>query len=274
MTGLQLSDLLEPVMQLAYEAGRLIESELNRPDGPRGSGFKADVDVEIEVLLRQRLKHILNCDFVGEETGCELSGHPFSWVVDPNDGTGDFLNRRPGSAISIGLLHNATPVLGVVYAPVTPSGPDCIAWAEGAPALLRNGRPVNNDLQSAILAPGTAVMVSYGGTQKAKQNALLCHPAIFHPMPSIAYRLARVAAGDGVAAVSLYSVSPHDLVAGHALLRAVNGDIWNEKGESVRYASPQAFTRSLNFCFGGAQAACSELLGRPWHSLKGSGYVL
>lgn len=124
---------------------------LNRPDGPRGSGFKADVDVEIEVLLRQRLKHILNCDFVGEETGCELSGHPFSWVVDPNDGTGDFLNRRPGSAISIGLLHNATPVLGVVYAPVTPSGPDCIAWAEGAPALLRNGRPVNNDLQSAIL---------------------------------------------------------------------------------------------------------------------------
>ncbi|RRU89730.1 hypothetical protein EGI97_21945, partial [Stutzerimonas xanthomarina] len=76
-----------------------------------------------------------------------------------NDGTGDFLNRRPGSAISIGLLHNATPVLGVVYAPVTPSGPDCIAWAEGAPALLRNGRPVNNDLQSAILAPGTAVMV-------------------------------------------------------------------------------------------------------------------
>ena len=112
--------------------------------------------------------------------------------------------------------------------PVTPSGPDCIAWAEGAPALLRNGRPVNNDLQSAILAPGTAVMVSYGAP-KAKQNALLCHPAIFHPMPSIAYRLARVAAGDGVAAVSLYSVSPHDTVAGHALLRAVNGDIWNER---------------------------------------------
>ncbi len=273
MTGLQLSDLLEPVMQLAYEAGRLIESELNRPDGPRGSGFKADVDVEIEVLLRQRLKHILNCDFVGEETGCELSGHPFSWVVDPHDGTGDFLNRRPGSAISIGLLHNATPVLGVVYAPVTPRGPDCIAWAEGVPALLRNSRPVENDLQSAILAPGTVVMVSYGATQKAKQNALLCDPASVLPMTSIAYRLARVAAGDGVAAVSLYSVSPHDLVASHALLRAVNGDIWNEKGEPVRYATPQAFTRNLTFCFGGAPAACSELLGRPWHCLKDSGHV-
>lgn len=273
MAGLRLGDLLRPVIQLAYEAGQLIELELTRPDGPRGEGFKADVDVEIELLLRHRLKQILDCDFVGEETGCELSGHPFCWVVDPNDGTADFLERRPGSAVSIGLLHNLMPVLGVVYAPVTARGADCIAWAEGMSTLQRNGRPVANDLHSVILAPGTVVMVSYGATQKSKQNALLCQPAIFHSMPSIAYRLARVAAGDSVAAVSLYSVSPHDLVAGHALLRAVNGDIWNEKGELVRYAAPQAFTQSLNFCFGGAQAACMELLGRPWNSLKGSGVV-
>ena len=270
MTGLQFGDLLEPVMQLAYDAGRLIESELNRSDGPRGSGFKADVDVEIELLLRRRLKQILDCDFVGEETGCELSAHPFCWVVDPNDGTADFLERRAGSAASIGLLHNLTPVLGVVHAPVTARGPDCIAWAEGMPALLRNGLPIVNDLQSVTLAAGTAVMVSYGAIQKAKQNTQLCQPAMFHPMPSIAYRLARVAVGDGVAAVSLYSVSTHDLVAGHALLRAVNGDIWNEKNEPVRYASPKAFTRALNYCFGGAQAACMELLDRPWHSLLDS----
>lgn len=64
-----------------------------------------------------------------------------------------------------------------------------------------------------ILAPEAQVMVSYGATQTAKQSAQLCQPAMFHPMSSIAYRLARVAAGDGVAAVSLYSVSPHDLVA-------------------------------------------------------------
>jgi len=127
-----------------------------------------------------------------------------------------------------------------------------------------------NDLQSVTLATGAEVMVSYGAIQKAKQNTQLCQPAMFHPMPSIAYRLARVAVGDGVAAVSLYSVSTHDLVAGHALLRAVNGDIWNEKNEPVRYASPKAFTRALNYCFGGAQAACMELLDRPWHSLLDS----
>ena len=90
-------------------------------------------------------------------------------------------------------------------------------------------------------------------------------------MPSIAYRLARVAAGDGIAAVSLYSVSTHDVVAAHALLRAVSGDIWNERGELLRYDSPNAFSRPLRFCFGGAPSACAELLRRPWNSLLDTG---
>lgn len=86
-------------------------------------------------------------------------------------------------------------------------------------------------------------------------------------MPSIAYRLARVAAGDGIAAVSLYSVSTHDVVAAHALLRAVHGGIWDERGQPLRYKSPVQFMQPPQFCFGGAPAACAELLARPWHSV-------
>lgn len=263
--------LLTPVIELALQAGRLIEAELSRPDGPRGAGDKAEVDVEIEVMLREGLQRILTCDFVGEETGIDLSGHRFAWVVDPNDGTADFLKRRPGSAVSIGLLRDGTPVLGVVYAPVNAHGPDCIAWAEGLQTLLRNGQPVSRDLCSATLSSDSVVFVSYSAYLKPEQNAVLCRPAIFHPMPSIAYRLARVAAGDGIAAVSLYSVSTHDVVAAHALLRAVSGDIWNERGELLRYDSPNAFSRPLRFCFGGAPSACAELLRRPWNSLLDTG---
>ena len=63
--------------------------------------------------------------------------------MDSNDGAGDFLKGLKGSAISVGLLHNRIPVLGVVHAPVTPSGiSDCIAWAEGLAYLLPNGLPV------------------------------------------------------------------------------------------------------------------------------------
>ncbi|MDT4878272.1 hypothetical protein FQZ97_1138590 [compost metagenome] len=86
-------------------------------------------------------------------------------------------------------------------------------------------------------------------------------------MPSIAYRLARVAAGDGVAAVSLYAVSPHDVVAGHALLRAGGGGLWNEQGLALGYATPVAFNRPARFCFGGAEAACLQLIQRPWRTV-------
>lgn len=271
MAELQVRHLLAPVIELALQAGLLIEAELSRPDGPRGSGDKAEVDVEIEKLLREGLQQILACDFVGEETGVDLSGHRFAWVVDPNDGTADFLKRRPGSAVSIGLLRDGTPVLGVVYAPVNAHGPDCIAWAEGLQTLLRNGQPVSRALCSATLSSDSVVFVSYSAYLNPEQNTVLCRPAISHPMPSIAYRLARVAAGDGIAAVSLYSVSTHDVVAAHALLRAVNGDIWNERGELLRYASPNTFSRPLRFCFGGAQAACAELYSRPWNSLLDTG---
>ncbi|MDH4561222.1 hypothetical protein E8F06_09475 [Pseudomonas sp. BN411] len=85
-------------------------------------------------------------------------------------------------------------------------------------------------------------------------------------LPSV-YRLARVAAGDGIAAVSLYAVSPHDVVAGHALLRAGGGGLWNEQGLELGYATPAEFNQSARHCFGGAEAACFGLMQRPWRTV-------
>ena len=76
----------------------------------------------------------------------------YCWVVDPHDGTRAFLEGRRGSAISVALLREATPVLGVVYAPTSPDrGPDLIAWAEGG-GITRNGAPVTIDLRRRDLA--------------------------------------------------------------------------------------------------------------------------
>ncbi|MCY1289165.1 putative inositol 1-monophosphatase ImpA [compost metagenome] len=260
-------ELLDAVIALVLRAGRLIEAELDRPGGPRGGGDKAEVDAEIEDLLREGLTKILPCDFVGEETGCQLSGHRLCWVVDPNDGTSDFLQGRIGSAISVGLLGDCVPVLGVVYAPLTDRGPDCIAWVEGMPTLLRNGAPVAPSVGANELDSRSVVFVSVAALTQPTRNAKLCAPASFHPMPSIAYRLARVAAGDGVAAVSLYSVSPHDVVAGHALLRAVGGELWSEQGQALRYSQQATFVQPARFCFGGAEAVCRLLVQRPWREL-------
>ncbi|MCY1384718.1 hypothetical protein D9M69_730110 [compost metagenome] len=86
-------------------------------------------------------------------------------------------------------------------------------------------------------------------------------------MPSIAYRLARVAAADAVAGVSLVPVSAHDIVAGHALLIGAKGVLLNQEGDPINYESEGRLSRCSLRCFGGAPRACQELSQRSWDKL-------
>lgn len=262
---LDAKNILSSVITAVERAGALLAAEYVRPGGRRGFGDKADVDVEIEEVLRAELLHILPCDFWGEETGHVLTGNPFCWVVDPNDGTSDFLKGLKGSAVSVGLLHDNLPALGVVHAPVTlGDASDCIAWAAGMDHLLRNGSPVHVDLSKQQLSESSLVMVSSAAGNKPQINQELCAPGDFYPMPSIAYRLARVAAGDGVCGVSLYPVSAHDVIAGHALLLGANGVLVDELGDAIRYQTEADMYRVSNRCFGGAPRVCADLVARDW----------
>lgn len=264
--------LRERVVEAVLSAGKLLAAEWRRPGGPRGRADKAEVDTEIEHLLRADLLELLNCDFWGEETGHRLTGAEFCWVVDPNDGTTDFLQGRPGSAVSVGLLRNAVPVLGVVYAPVTPDrGPDCISWAKGLGGIMRNDNLVVRRLEHLGFEPGSKVLVSSAATSKPELNAQLCAPADFIPLPSIAYRLARVAAGDAVAGISLVPVSAHDIAAGHALLIGARGILFDQEGKLISYESEEKLALASLRCFGGAPSACQELFRRDWNCLFEAG---
>ncbi|MDH4565160.1 inositol monophosphatase [Pseudomonas sp. BN414] len=260
--------LLDQVVEKVLLAGNLLEAEWNRPGGPRGHGDKAEVDVEIEQQLRVSLLDLVDCDYWGEETGRILTSAEFCWVVDPNDGTSDFLQGRRGSAVSVALMRNTVPVLGVVYAPVTSDrGPDCISWTKGLGGILRNGELLPSRLIHLHLEAGSKVFVSTAAANKPKLNSELCAPADFVPMPSIAYRLARVAAGDAVAGISLVPVSAHDIAAGHALLIGAKGVLLDERGEPICYGSQALLSTSAHRCFGGAPRACQELFRRKWERI-------
>jgi ADP-ribosylglycohydrolase len=82
------------------------------------------------------------------------------------------------------------------------------------------------------------------------------------PMPSIAYRLARVAVGDGIATVTLRPVAAHDIAAGHALLAAAGGVLLAEDGTPVSYGAHGDCRPGA--CFGGAPDAVAILQGRTW----------
>jgi ADP-ribosyl-[dinitrogen reductase] hydrolase len=197
--------LLEHVIVAAEAAGWVLAEEFARPNGPRGGAGHADVNDQIEATLRKQFLELLPARWRGEETDVfKGAGGPYCWLVDPHDGTSAFLAGERGSAVSIALLHNGVPVLGVVHAPLSPDrGKDTIAWAQGLDHLLRNGIPIAPALADAALSVGAIVFVSQAAPEYPIGNARAVAPARFVALPSIAYPLARAAVGDGVAAVSL-----------------------------------------------------------------------
>ena len=242
----------------------MLAAEFRRSPRPRGHGDKAEIDREIEVVLRDELLSILRCRFVGEETGTVADlDERFCWLVDPHDGTSAFLEGHRGSAVSIALLGDGAPVLGVVYAPLSPDrGPDLIAWMSGMDHLLRNGARVRVDLTTRELRPGALVFLNHRASSRPLGSAQVVAPGRFVSLPSIAYRLARVAVGDGIAAVSTSHPGAHDYAAGHALLLAAGGVLLNEQGEPVAYSN--AGESSVVACFGGAPTAARTLAARDW----------
>ena len=256
--------LLPSVIEAAREAGAFVAAEFARPDGPRFSDhITAPLDHEIEMLLRDRLLSLLPARFVGEEAGIlEAPPNGYCWVVDPHDGTRAFLEGRRGSAVSIALLREGIPILAVVYAPTSPDhGPDLIAWAQGGP-ISRDGKPVDIDLRDRDLTAGDVVFLNHGAWQRPIWHGKACAPAGFMPLPSIAYRLARIAVGDGIATQTLRPVNALDIAAGHALVMAAGGVLVAEDGTPVTYTVLGESRPSA--CFGGAPRAVETLRARIW----------
>jgi ADP-ribosylglycohydrolase/fructose-1,6-bisphosphatase/inositol monophosphatase family enzyme len=262
-----LAHALAVAIAAAREAGDALRADLHRPGGPRGAVDKAPADTEAEERIRARLlRELPGSGFLGEETGRAPAGPGAPlWIVDPNDGTRDYLRGRRGSAVSIALLVERRPRLGVVFAFSYPDDDgDLFAWAEGCGPLTRNGRPA---APPEGLGP-EVVLVSSAGDRDPAGNAACVSPARFRTVPSIAHRLALVAAGEAVAAISLNTPSAWDYAAGHALLTGAGLALVDEQGRDVAYA-PDGESRCLR-AFGGRRSAVERLLSQPWQTVATS----
>jgi ADP-ribosylglycohydrolase/fructose-1,6-bisphosphatase/inositol monophosphatase family enzyme len=254
--------LVEQVSGLVLAAGDMLVAEFMRPGGPRGAGETAAIDAEIEAMLRPALLALQPARYAGEETGQggDLASN-LCWLVDPHDGTSAFLDGHRGTSVSVALLRDGVPVLGVVYAPMPPDrGPDLIAWAEGMSGLRRNGVLIEPTRRDAGLSAGDIVFLNHRSAARPVAAGSLVAPARFVALPSIAYRLARVAAGDGVAAVSFNAPVGHDYAAGHALLIGAGCVLLDQAGRLVTYGTDAR--SAVEACFGGESQAAAELARR------------
>ena len=80
-----------------------------------GRDIKLQLDTDTEEIIKRSLSSNSSFSILGEETGLSNDLGEFYWVVDPLDGTSNFLRNIPISCVSIALMQNLTPILGVIY---------------------------------------------------------------------------------------------------------------------------------------------------------------
>jgi len=81
----------------------------------QGRDIKLQLDIDTEQLIKDSLRSQSTFSILGEETGLSSDVGEFYWVVDPLDGTSNFLRDIPISCVSIALMQDLQPILGVIY---------------------------------------------------------------------------------------------------------------------------------------------------------------
>ena len=109
-------------LQIAKSAALLAGEFLLKSQGTdlkillnQGRDLKLQLDIETENIIKDYISAHSNYSILGEETGPSDKLDECFWVIDPLDGTSNFLRGIPISCVSIALMHELKPVLGVIY---------------------------------------------------------------------------------------------------------------------------------------------------------------
>lgn len=222
--------MLERAVALARGAGELLVAHfgsLRRTDADRKGGRRRDLvsraDVEAERWLCERIPG--EDDILAEEGGNRTRGTRRTWVVDPLDGTVNFLHGIPWWCVSIGVVEEGRLIAGVVHAPLLRE-----TWtAEPGGGCLLNGAPVavspTPELGDSVLATGFAYSLEELPDKNLDNVATLSLAAAgMRRFGSAALDMAYVATGrlDGFWELHL---NPWDVAAGILLVREAGGRV-------------------------------------------------
>ena len=237
-----------PVMTVMVAAARKAARGLQRDFGEvenlqvsmKGPGdFVSAADKKAEKVLFEELsKARPGYGFLMEEGGVvEGADKSHRWIIDPLDGTTNFLHGIPHFAISIGLERDGQMVAGVVYNPIT----DELYLAEkGQGAFLNDRRlrvAVRRELTNSVIGCGIPHIGRPGHeTFLKEERAVMLNTSGLRRMGAASLDLAYVAAGrfDGFWEANL---APWDMAAGIVLVREAGGTVSGIEGRDDMLAS-------------------------------------
>lgn len=249
--------MIERVVEAAIEAGRVIEQI--RAAGfdvreKKGQGPVTEADHAADALLKERLLALESCGWLSEETADhpDRLSRPRLWVVDPLDGTKEFVQGIPEYSVAVALVEHSAPVLGVVHNPAS----RVTYWALRGEGAWRDGAPIRVGEGDTLLASRSEI--------KRGEFAGFRQEWDIHHVGSIEFKLAQVAAGEAAVTLSRGPKWEWDVCAGALIVEEAGGIATDVFGGVFQYNQPFPKVR-------GVLAGAPEAYGRALADVEAMG---
>lgn len=181
------------------------------------------------------------------------------WLIDPLDGTKEFINRNGEFTVNVALIHRHKPILGVVYVPVKDQ---CYFAAEGIGAFKQEKSDTPLPIQVRNKAPDTLIVVG-SRSHKSKGLADYLEKLGDHELISMGSSLKLCLVAEGVA--DLYPriglTSEWDTAAAHCVVEQAGGKVIDIEGNPLVYNTKDCFLNPYFLVFGDSS--------RDWTSYAG-----
>lgn len=233
---MNLENITSEVITLAKNVGSFIREErrtftYDRVQHKGPSDLVSYVDTEAEKRLVERLKEILpSAGFITEEGTTDQGQKEYTWIIDPLDGTTNFVHGLPNYCVSIGLMFEKQMVLGVVY---EVANNECFyAWKDGGAYL--DGKPIKVSTSTKINDVVLATGFPYYNFEKLEEylkilNDLMKDTQGLRRMGSAAADMAYVACGR-YGGFFEYNLNSYDIAAGVMLVQEAGGTVTDFNG--------------------------------------------
>ncbi|KAK1558234.1 hypothetical protein Q3G72_000032 [Acer saccharum] len=236
-----LGEFLVAAVDAAKKAGEIIRNGFYKTKHVEHKGqvdLVTETDKACEDLIFNHLKqHFPTHKFIGEETtaangATELTDEP-TWIVDPLDGTTNFVHGFPFVCVSIGLTIGRIPTVGVVYNPIMD---ELFTGIRGQGAFL-NGKPVKVSEKIELV---NSLLATEAGTKRDKAtldattnriNSLLFKVRSIRMSGSCALNLCGVACGRLDLFYELGFGGPWDVAAGIVIAQEAGGVVYDPSGK-------------------------------------------
>ena len=244
--------MIHDIIDAVHAAGAAIEAVRARGFAVAQKGAAGPVteaDHAADALLHERLLALAPVGWLSEETAdapARLEQRRL-WVVDPLDGTKEFVSGLPQYAVAVALVDGGRPVLGVVHNPATGD----TFWAERGGGAFQNGERMR-------VADGTRMLASRSETQRG-EFAPFADDWDLISIGSIEYKLALVASGEAAATLSRGPKWEWDVCAGALLVEEAGGRVSDAFGERFQFNQPFPKVKGV---LAGAPAAFERALRR------------